>query len=210
MVPLPQNVWPALEAITTGLVTHCRRGHFDHLDKAGWQFFAKKQVHVYCNHLDKSYLQQRDIIPLALQPNQPYEFLGGRITAFETVHGYGLLGKMMGPGMGYLIELPDQPSLYISGDTVLTSIVRQVLTDMRPDVAVLAAGCASFDVGQPILMPIPEILEFIQIAPKKVIATHMEALNHCPMTRYQLQEAITLAGLAHKVWIPNDGEVLAM
>lgn len=208
--PLPANVKPVLETITAGLVTHCRRGHLDHLDRAGWRLLARQQVPVYCNRLDETYLLRRGIITVALQPNQRHKFLGGSIMAFETAHGYGVIGKLMGTGLGYLVELPGEPSIYISGDTVLTTEVRQVLTDLRPNVAVLNAGSASLDIGRPILMPMTDLLEFVRLAPGDVIAVHMEALNHCPTTRTQFREAVIQAGLAHKVRIPADGEVLVI
>lgn len=204
------NSWGGLETITAGLVTHCRRGHFDHLDRAGWQLLARHQVPVYCNYLDETYLRRRGITTIHLRHNQRHEFLGGRIIAFETSHGYGLIGKLMGLGLGYLVELPGEPSIYISGDTVPTPIVRQVLTDLRPDIAILNAGSASLDIGRPILMPMTEMLEFVRLAPGEVIANHMEALNHCPVTRTRFREDVTQAGLAHKVRIPENGEILAI
>ena len=66
-VPLPPNAKPVLETITAGLVTHCRRGHFDHLDWAGWYLLAQQQAPVYCNYLDETYLQRRGIITIPLQ-----------------------------------------------------------------------------------------------------------------------------------------------
>ena len=208
-VSLPPDIKLVLETITAGLVTHCRWGHFDHLDPTGSRWLAQRQLPVYCSHLDKAYLQRQGITTISLHPNQRHEFLGGSIIAFETTHGYGVVGKLMGPGLGYLIELPGEPSIYISGDTVLTAEVRQVLTGLCPNIAVLAAGSASLDVGRPILMPMTEMLEFIRLAPGIVLATHMEALNHCPMTRAQFRESVTQAGLAQKVCIPEDGETLA-
>jgi L-ascorbate metabolism protein UlaG (beta-lactamase superfamily) len=116
----------------------------------------------------------------------------------------------MGPGLGYWLELPNEATLYISGDTVLTAVVKQVLTDWRPDIAILAAGGASLDIGQPILMPMPEMLEFIRLSPGITIATHMDALNHCPVTRRQFRKHVAEAGLTHKVRVPEDGEILVL
>jgi hypothetical protein len=115
----------------------------------------------------------------------------------------------MGPGLGYLLELPHEPRLYISGDTVLTPVVKHVLTNLQPDISILAAGSASLDIGRPILMPINEMLEFIRLSPGIVIATHMEAINHCPVTRAQFRDAVVQAGLTSKVCIPADGEIVA-
>ena len=204
-VPLPLV---DLGGISCGLITHCQRGHLDHLDAAGTQYLVQHKLPVYCNYLDERYLQRRGIQTIALKPRQPQPFYGGTITPFPTAHGYGLIGKLMGHGVGYLIQLPGEPSLYISGDTVLTPTVKQVLTEYQPEIAVFAAGAAQLDIGKPILMPLPEMLEFIRLAPGRVIATHLEALNHCPMTRDQLRIALEQAGLLSKVAIPLDGECL--
>ena len=207
-VSLPPNAEQALATITAGLITHCRRGHLDHLDGPGQQWLARQHLPVYCNFLDEYYLRKRDIATHLLRPSQPTDFLGGTISAFETAHGYGFIGKLMGPGLGYLLELPHEPRLYISGDTVFTAIVKRVLTDLQPDITILAAGGASLDIGRPILMPMSEMLEFIRLSPGMVIATHMEALNHCPVTRDQFRAAVVQAGLASKVRIPADGDIV--
>jgi L-ascorbate metabolism protein UlaG (beta-lactamase superfamily) len=205
IVDLPENVEEALEIVTCGLVTH---RHFDHLDPVGVQLLADRKLPVYSNPWDESHLQKSGIAPIVLAPNQPHDFLDGKITAFETQHGYGLIEKLMGKGVGYLLELPNEPSLYLSGDTVLTPTVRRVLIEHQPDIAVLAAGSASLDIGKPILMPMKEMVEFIELAPGKVIATHLEALNHCPVKRTEFRGAMIGAGLAHKIFIPDDGNVL--
>jgi L-ascorbate metabolism protein UlaG (beta-lactamase superfamily) len=209
-VDLPPNVESVLGAVTVGLITHCRRGHFDHLDRAGYRHLARLGIPVYCNQLDENHLRLRGIMTVSLKPNQPRDFLGGSITPFETAHGYGLVGQLMGPGLGYAIALPDAPRLYISGDTVLTPVVKNVLLNWQPDIVILAAGGASLDVGKPILMPMPEMLEFIHLSPGIVIATHMEALNHCPVTRAEFRKAVTQAGLIEKVRIPLDGEIVVI
>lgn len=52
------------------------------------------------------------------------------------------------------------------------------------------------------------MLTFVRLAPGQVIATHMEALNHCPVTRSQFREAVAEAGLADKTQVPVDGEII--
>ncbi|MCB8923840.1 MAG: MBL fold metallo-hydrolase [Ardenticatenaceae bacterium] len=209
-VDLPENVDGALEGVTAVLITHCRWGHFDHLDPAGWRWVAQKGLPVYSHRLDKRYLRRRHLHTIPLTPGVTAPFFMGKITPITAVHGYGLVGKLMGPGVGYFIELPDEPTLYISGDTVLTPEVRRVLEELRPDVAMLAAGTAVLDVGRPILMPLPELVEFIRLAPGQVIATHLEALNHCRTTRQELATAVAAANLQHKLIIPADGERITL
>ena len=210
IVGLPPNAESILSQITTGLITHCRYGHFDHLDKSGIHLLAQKQVPVYCNSLDESFLKRRHINTIPLKINQKCKFLTGRITAFATAHGHGLEGIFMGPGAGYFIELPGDKSIYISGDTVLTQTVKYVLHELRPDISIINSGTAILDFGKPILMPINEQLDFIRTAPGKVIAVHLDAFNHCLTTRDILRDAVSKQGLSGKVIIPQDGELIEL
>jgi L-ascorbate metabolism protein UlaG (beta-lactamase superfamily) len=114
----------------------------------------------------------------------------------------------MRPGAGYFIELAGDKTIYISGDTVMTSTVKHVLNDLRPDISILNAGTAILDFGRPILMSINEQLEFIRTAPGKVIAVHLDAFNHCLTTREILRDAVSKEGLSDKVMIPADGELM--
>ncbi len=114
----------------------------------------------------------------------------------------------MANGMGVYIQLPAEPGVYISGDTVYTPEVDRALVELKPDIAVVAAGNARLDAGHSILMSMDELIHFTKAAPKWVVANHLEALNHCPITRLQLQRILEQENLLHKVSIPADGEVL--
>ncbi len=207
-VDLPQNAESMLNQITSGLITHCRYGHFDHLDGAGVRLLAEKKVPVYCNSFDESFLRGRHINTIPVKMNERSEFVIGNITMFQAAHGRGLAGWLMGPGAGYFIESAGDKSIYISGDTVMTSTVMHVLKELRPDIAVLNAGTATLDFGKPILMTLDEQLEFIKAAPGKVIAVHLDCLNHLLTTRAMLKEAVSKAGLSEKVMIPENGELM--
>jgi L-ascorbate metabolism protein UlaG (beta-lactamase superfamily) len=106
------------------------------------------------------------------------------------------------------VTKPDEPSIHISGDTVYTPEVDRALRELKPDIAVMAAGTATLDITAPILMTMDELLQFTRNAPRKVIANHLEALNHCPTTRKQLKQELESKGLLSKVVIPNDGNAV--
>ena len=99
-------------------------------------------------------------------------------------------------------------TIYISADTVFTDDVNKVLTELKHDITVVASGTARLDIGKPLLMTLDDIIKFIEISPKKVIANHLEALNHCPTTRKQLKEVLIEKELINKVFVPNDGDVI--
>jgi len=208
LVDLPPDAKSMLDQITAGLITHCRYGHFDHLDKSGIRLLAEKQVPVYCNRPDEPFLKRRRINTIPLKLNQRSDFVTGSITAFPTAHGHGLAGFLMRPGSGYFIEPAREKTIYISGDTVMTQTVRHVLNELRPDISVLNAGTPILDFGKPILMTVDEQLDFIRTAPGKVIAVHLDAFNHCLTTREILREAVLKEGLSGKVIIPEDGELI--
>jgi L-ascorbate metabolism protein UlaG (beta-lactamase superfamily) len=205
-IDLPPGAETELNRITCGLITHCRYGHFDHLDKKGIRLLSTRQVPTYCNAPDEPFLKRHRIRTVPLYMNRKNAFLTGQITPFPTAHGSGLVGMLMRPGAGYFIELPGDQSLYISGDTVMTQTVRHVLNDLRPDISIINAGTAILDFGKPVLMPISEQLDFIRMAPGRVVAVHLEAFNHCLTTRDILRAAVLKEGLSGKVLIPQDGE----
>lgn len=184
--------------------------HMDHLDPTGEEFLRDKNLPVGCPASDKLYLQKYGLrVEWPCQNNQELTFFEGTLTAIPALHGYGWIHRLMANGVGFLLKFPGEASLYISGDTVLTDDVRRVLVEERPDVAVVAAGRARLDLGQPLLMNEKDLLEFIELAPGSVVANHLEALNHCPVTREQLREILHNRGWEDRVFLPGDGETLS-
>jgi len=216
-VPLPPNAPQLLENVTHCLITHSHTfglkalQHTDHLDTPGEALLRRRSIPVACRVGDAEYLRKQGLqIATILEYWQPKPFLGGEITAIPAQHGRGWIHKIMANGAGFYLRLPGEPSLYISGDTVWTADVERALKELKPDIAVVAAGSASVDVGGPILMPLEDIITFVQNAPKRVLANHLDALNHSPTTRAQLKQELEKRGLLSKTIIPQDGESVSI
>ncbi len=185
--------------------------HTDHLDSDGEQFLTRHNIPVLTIAKDKAYLEKYGVdVSHSVDYWQSVEYLGGQVTAIPAQHGHGWIHKCMANGAGFYIALPNEPTLYICGDTVLTDDVKQALDQVKPDYAVLAAGEAQMDVGKPLLMSSDELLAFIRLCPGKVIANHMEALNHCPLNRQHFAQLVKQHGLQDKVLIPLDGQTLEL
>lgn len=208
IVELPDNAEAVLQRVTHALITHCQRGHFDHLDRAGKQFLRERQLPVLCMPRDADYLAQRGlrVQPLAGSGRQPCS-LGGHITPIACVHGRGWVGRLMEHGHGYLLELPGEPSVYLAGDTVLTPTVRDCLARLRPQVAVLPAGGARFDLGAEILMDADDMAQAATLTPATLVVNHLQALDHCPTRRDAVRALAQQGGWADRLWVPEDGEV---
>ena len=204
-----------MEKVTDCLITHSQKfgikalQHTDHLDISGENFLREENTPIAAFARDAKVLKKYGLnVQTELEFWKPEPLLGGEITAIPARHSRSWIHKLMANGGGYFLQLPDEPSVYISGDTVYTADVERALSELKPDIAIMAAGTATLDISRPILMPMDELLRFVRTAPGIVVANHLEALNHCPTTREQLKKALKNKNLLSKVHIPNDGDVL--
>ncbi|MBP0685777.1 hypothetical protein J8J21_22280, partial [Mycobacterium tuberculosis] len=80
------------------------------------------------------------------------------------------------------------PSIYWAGDTILYPPVRETIEATQPDIIVTHSCGAKWD-GVLIVMDAEQTIEVCRISPPKtkVIATHMEALDHATVTRDDLK-----------------------
>lgn len=206
IVPFPKSGEAILDRVTHCLITHL---HPDHLDTAGKKFLKERNIPVTCSKKDETALKKEGLnVVQAIDYWKKSDFLGGSIEGIPALHGYGFIAKPMGNVMGFYLELPNEKSIYISSDTIYTDAVHKTLTSYQPEISIVAAGSAQLDIFQPLLMKMDDIVKFVKNSPHQVIANHLEAVNHCPTTREGLKQRLEKEGLAHKVVIPADGEVV--
>jgi L-ascorbate metabolism protein UlaG (beta-lactamase superfamily) len=122
-------------------------------------------------------------------------------------HGTGEIGARMGAVSGFVIAgAPGEPVLYVAGDTILCDEVARALDVHRPDVVVVNAGAARFEQGDPITMTADDVVAVARRAPAaRVVAVHLEAVNHCGLTRADLHQRLHEEDLADRVTVPEDG-----
>ncbi len=201
---LPENMLTLLDRVNHCIITH---RHPDHIDRHGQKWLIDRNIPVLCSTHDHELFRGRGLyVTHAVDYGQEEPYLGGTAIGIEARHGYGFISKFMGKVMGFMLRLPGCPSIYLSSDTIYTEAVEEALTQYKPDICVMAAGMARLDIGEPLLMDMDDMVRFVRDAPGIVIANHMEALNHCPVTRRQLTYRLGQEGLLKKVWIPEDGE----
>lgn len=204
LVDLPAVSEKLLTKVNYCLITHL---HPDHIDKAGRDFLKENQIPVICGRTHTVQLKKWGLnVVQEMDYQETINFLNGKLTATPAVHGYGWVKKPMGSVYGFVWQAPDDKTIYLSADTIYTDDVKKVLLTYQPDLAVLACGSAQFDIGKPLLMTMDDIVRFIQDAPNKVFANHMEAINHCPTTRQQLKLRLAKENLLEKTFIPTDGD----
>jgi L-ascorbate metabolism protein UlaG (beta-lactamase superfamily) len=117
----------------------------------------------------------------------------------------------MAPVSGYVLSRVGEPTIYIAGDTVWCPEVAAAIETHKPDIIVVNAGAAQFLEGGPITMDAADVLQVCTAAPgADVIAVHMDAINHCILTRRGLREALDHSPAKSRVRIPQDGEELQL
>jgi L-ascorbate metabolism protein UlaG (beta-lactamase superfamily) len=205
MVPLLMPVAEILARVDAVLITHLHRDHFDDAAAA----LLPKRIPLLCQPGDAQRLSERGFQTVLPVANATLH-LGIEFIRTGGQHGTGLIGERMGHVSGFVLRAPSEPVLYIAGDTIWCGPVREALETLRPDVIVVNAGAAQFLTGSPITMDGVDIARVCSTAPDStVVAVHMDAINHCVLTRDGLRANLTERGLLDRVRIPADGEVLS-
>ncbi len=186
------------------LITHT---HNDHWDGRARELIPKDRL-VLCQPKEEAKISGAGFTNVsAVNPGLAWKGLG--FVRTRGRHGTGEIGKQMGIVSGFVVRSEDSPSLYVAGDTIWCDEVEEALLAHRPDVIVVNAGAAQFLEGDPITMTAEDVVRVCRAAPEaRVIAVHMEAINHCLLTRPDLAEALEDQGLSDRVEIPADGETL--
>jgi L-ascorbate metabolism protein UlaG (beta-lactamase superfamily) len=201
LVPLPPTAAEALASATGVLVTH---EHPDHFDRAAIAWIRRRGLPVWASPIDAPNLRKKGLDVREVGDGA----LGLSIEIVPARHGRGPLAWLMGPVSGYWLAHPDEPSVYLTSDAVLTGAVLEAIERLRPDVVVAPAGAANMGAGGDILFSLDELVTLVRRAPGRVVLNHLEALDHCPTTREALRARMQAEGLLEKVAIPDDGAEL--
>lgn len=86
--------------------------------------------------------------------------------------------------------------------------IKNAITTYQPDIIVVNSGGAVWG-EDVILMDEKKVIELAQFAPDaKVVAVHMESLDHCKTTRQMVKDAAQKANLT--IMVPDDGETILL
>ena len=204
-VDLPCSLDEVFEGVDAVLVSHL---HPDHFDEAAFGV-VPRNLPVYCQPGDGERLDAAGFDVTELP--SPVTIGDVVITPVEGRHGSGPVLERMGSVVGLVFRSSDEPTVYWAGDTVLCDPVRDVIAAIRPDVVITHSGGARAG-GTTILMDVDDTLETARLAPDAVvIAVHLEAVAHAPVTRAELRSRAEAAGIGpDRLLIPADGETISI
>lgn len=201
---MPAEVIADVEAV---VVSHLHSDHFDEVA----QNMLPKDLPLFCQPGDEGKIEAKGFT--AVQPiADSLTWQGINITCTPAQHGTGQWAERMGHVSGFIFRAEDEPSIYWAGDTIWYEAVADVIQQEQPDIIITHSAGAHFGDNSIIVMDIEQTLTVCQTAPQAtVIAIHLEALDHCPVTRADLRRQATASGItAKQLHIPANGEKLSL
>jgi L-ascorbate metabolism protein UlaG (beta-lactamase superfamily) len=202
LVELPEPPEVVAEGVDAVLVTHLHADHFDDAAAA----LLPMTVPLLCQPEDVERLRAQgftDVRPV----DDRMTWAGIDIVRTPGRHGTtDADAAALAPVSGFVLRDRRGRSLYLAGDTVLYDAVERVLDDVAPDVVVLNASGARFRGGRPIVMDLDDVVAVARRVPgARVVAVHLDAINHCIETRADLHQRLHDEGLTERVTVPEDG-----
>ncbi|MDQ8185838.1 MBL fold metallo-hydrolase [Pelagicoccus sp. SDUM812002] len=206
LVELPVTI-EDLNDVEAVIVTHL---HPDHWDEAAKRRLAKDLPIYAQNEEDANSIQSDGFTNVKALDDKTSI---GEIELHKTPgqHGsdiaYQHIGNLLGKVCGVVFTHSSEKTLYLTGDTIWNEYVADNLKRFDPDVVVLAAGDAQIpDLGS-IIMNKNDIQTVHKAAPRAtLVASHMEAVNHCLLSRSELRDFADASGFGSQIKIPQDGE----
>ncbi|MFC2949385.1 MBL fold metallo-hydrolase [Virgibacillus sediminis] len=207
LVSLPTSIDDIMKGINAVIVTHL---HYDHWDEAAKEALPKEVKIFSQNEEDATEIRGAGFQDVeVLQEDTVFE--GIQLIKTKGEHGRGEILKLAGEVCGVVFKHAEEKTLYIAGDTVWYDAVQETINTHKPEVIVVNAGDNQFFEGGSLVMNEDDVYEVVKAAPDaKVIAVHMEAVNHWNLSKGELKSFLDENGIAANVLVPEDGESYSM
>ena len=214
LIDLPEPVEEVIKGIDAVILTHT---HLDHWDPVAAKLIPK-YIPVFVQHAADAKLVRDagfgDVRVVGV--NTPFK--GITITKTSGQHGSDamfanpFLAYLLDESMGFVLKAPGEKVVYFAGDTRWHEYVEIAIKKHDPDYIILNTGEAEAEgYDGSLIMGTIDVETCYNFTKKaKIIAVHMDAINHCVCTREIMRKFVEEKKLGDRVLIPNDGEVLKL
>ena len=204
-VDLPFSPTEVLKGVELCIVSHL---HPDHFDPAAIQEM-NKDIPILCQPDDDHMIRGIGFLNVeAIDSSIKWENI--EIIRTHGLHGLGMWSQQMGNVSGFILKSENEPIIYWTGDTVWYDEIKKTINEFKPEIIITHSGGASFVRGEPIIMDAEQTVTLCKASPdSKVIAIHMESLDHLTVSRAELREFTNRNSVeSNQLLIPEDGEIL--
>lgn len=196
--PLVKTAGPAIPRLELGpvdLVLLSHHEHEDNLDYEGLELLATG-VPTLSTMKAAGDLFGGGVI--GLDNWETHEIGDVTVTAVPALHGPPGSEKRLGPVIGFVLEAPGCPTVYVSGDNASLPLVEQIAGAFdRIDIAVLFAGAARIpQIDAPLTLTSLDAVEAARLLnATAVVGLYTEDWEHFSESREELETAFADAGL---------------
>jgi L-ascorbate metabolism protein UlaG (beta-lactamase superfamily) len=195
--PLVKTAGPALpisaiEPIDLVLLSH--HAHEDNLDDSGRELALRVPVTLSTPQAEA----ELGAPVVGLKPWQQRQVGAVTVTGLPGHHGPRAVRPLIGPVVGFLLEAPGEPTVYVSGDNSSLGAVKQIAERYAPvPIAILFAGAARVPViPSPLTMTGEKAARAAAVLQaSKVVGVHVEDWEHFSEGRAELEAAFAGSGL---------------
>lgn len=209
-VDLPVDIDTLLN-VDALIVTHL---HEDHWDEVAARVVPKDKPIYVQNEQDAQVLRDQGFTHLIVLTHNTtlgdiiLRKTGGQHGS-DRAYAIPQMAERLGDACGVIFQHPAEKTLYLVGDTIWRDEVEANMLTFQPNVVILNAGFAHVIGFGPIIMGAEDVLKTHFTLPNaQIVATHMEAINHCLLTRAALKSYASDNQIAQCVNVPEDGETL--
>ena len=210
MVELPCRPEELLD-VDAIIVTHT---HPDHWDETAAKIIPKSMLIYVQNASDEALLRSQGFTQLQ-QLSATSRFGDIALIKTDGQHGsdalYAIpeLAERLGEACGVIFQHPAEKTLYLIGDSIWIDGVANNLRHYQPGVVIMNTGWAHVLGFGPIIFGLEDVLKAHQIVPEaQIVGTHMEAINHCLVTRSALLAYAEDNQILDYVNAPKDGDTV--
>lgn len=202
---LPVSIEEILSGVELCIVSHL---HIDHFDPKAQEVLPRDML-IFCQPGDEPMIESVEFKNVKVL-EESVDWEGIEIIRTPGQHGVGVWVQSMGKVSGFVFKADNEPTVYWAGDTVWYDEVRNIISEHKPDIIITHSSGARLGNSEPIIMDGFQTVEVCKFAPEsKVVAVHMESLDHFKISRADLRNLADREGIsAENLLIPSDGEVL--
>ena len=205
---LPMPVEEILRDVDFYVLTHIHPDHIDMAPDGTIGAPLDKNLPIFAQNSDDAEVLKRSgftNIKILNEVRDENFCCNIKITKTYARHG---ITVPLGEACGFVLESPDEKTLYVAGDTIWYGGVQSALERFRPDVVVLNA-CAAELVGNGRLIMNDENIACVHetLPTAQIVVSHMDNVAHATITRHEMRGLLARRGVEN-YFMPADGETL--